>query len=53
MHSPLMQIADTVCGVILQADQLDFAIRQKNKADASERLGDVKTKLDQVLAKVL
>ena len=39
--------------VWLQADKLDFAIRQKNKADATEELGNVRSKLDEVLAKVL
>ena len=36
-----------------QADQLDYAIRQKNKNDATEQLANVKTKLDDVLAKLL
>lgn len=37
----------------LQADKLDFAIRQKNKSDATEALSTVRSKLDEVLAKVL
>ena len=37
----------------VQADELDFAIRQKNKNDATQQLSNVKTTLDNVLAKVL
>lgn len=45
----LLEILD----LCLQADKLDYAIRQKNKSNATQELGNVKNKLDNVIGKLL